>query len=91
MDETHITISCRASCPHGVLYRDVALRFAPKGHHVKAWGNAPGKSRGKGNALKGRNEDATTFRPVEDFGCAQMWTRSVAFDRPFIRAITPQN
>ena len=44
------------------------LCFAPKGHHVKAWGNAPGKRRGKVKAPTGRNEFATLYRPVGAFG-----------------------
>ena len=43
------------------------LSSAPKGHHVKAWGNAPGKWRGKEKAPTGRNEFAMSYRPVRAF------------------------
>ena len=42
----------------------VRLCSAPTGHHVKAWGNAPGKWRGKEKAPTGRNEFAKSCRPV---------------------------
>ena len=56
----------------------MVLRFAPKGHNVKAWGNAPGKWREEGKAPTGRNEFASSFRPVGALDRIFAFTQGVA-------------
>ena len=56
----------------------MVLRFAPKGHHVIAWGIAPGKRRGNGKAPTGRNEDTMSYRPVGALGHIWVLTQGVA-------------
>ena len=56
-----------AFCPKGTQGESRVLRFVPRGHNVKAWGNAPGKWREEGKAPTGRNEFATSCRPVGAF------------------------